>query len=62
MVFESDMFEILQGDVGPPALRPEARVFYDGIRELGWRVTRIAPGHGRLVEWSELVDALSGSE
>jgi glyoxylase-like metal-dependent hydrolase (beta-lactamase superfamily II) len=62
VVFESDMFEILQGDVGPPALRPEARVFYDGVRELGWSVNQIAPGHGRLVEWSELVDALSGSE
>ncbi len=61
LLFESDMFEILQGETGPRVVRPEARVFYDAVRKARWRVNQIVPGHGRLLKWQELVDALEES-
>jgi len=58
LIFQSDMFEILQGETGQPVVRPEARDFYDAVRKFRWRVDQIVPGHGRLLKWQELVDAL----
>jgi len=58
LIFQSDMFEILQGETGQPVVRPEARDFYDAVRKFRWRVDQIVPGHGRLFKWQELLDAL----
>jgi len=55
------MFEILQGETGQRVVRPEARDFYDAVRKARWRVDQIVPGHGRLLKWQELVDALEES-
>ncbi len=62
LIFQSDMLSILQGETGDPVIRPYTSEFYDAVREAGWRVDRIVPGHGRLTEWRELVDALEGLE
>ncbi len=62
LIFQSDMLSILQGETGDPVLRPYTKEFYDAVRQAGWRVDRIVPGHGRLAEWSELADALQSAE
>lgn len=62
ILFESDMFTVLNGETGPPVLRPEARDLRDAIIGAGWKVDQIVPGHGRLLTWKELVDALEASE
>ncbi len=61
LIFESDMFTILQGEMGLPPVRPEAQDFHDAVTQAGWRVDRIVPGHGRLLQWKELVDAIQAS-
>jgi len=62
LIFESDLFEILEGEAWPPLVRPEAKVFYEVVTEVGWKVDRIVSGHGRVVEWQELIDAIQASE
>ena len=62
LIFESDLFEILEGEGWPPEVRPEAETFYEFVRKAGWQVDRIVAGHGRVMEWQELVDALKASE
>ncbi len=62
LIFESDLFEILEGEAWPPLVRPEAKVFYEAVTEAGWKVDRIVSGHGRVVEWQELIDAIQASE
>jgi len=62
LIFQSDMLSILQGETGDPVLRPYTKEFYDAVRQAGWRVDRIVPGHGRLADWSELAEALQSAE
>ena len=62
LIFQSDMLSILQGESGDPVLRPYTREFYDAVVQQRWRVNRIIPGHGRIAEWQELVDALNKAE
>ena len=62
LIFESDLFEILEGEAWPPLVRPEAKVFYEVATEMGWEIDRIVSGHGRVVEWQELIDAIQASE
>ncbi|MBI2821121.1 MAG: hypothetical protein HYX74_02755, partial [Acidobacteria bacterium] len=59
LLFESDMFQILQGQRVPPRVSPETKAFYQAITSAGWQVERIVPGHGRLLQWQELVDAMA---
>jgi glyoxylase-like metal-dependent hydrolase (beta-lactamase superfamily II) len=62
LIFESDLFEILEGEAWPPLVRPEAKVFYEAVVKEGWKVDRIVSGHGRVVEWQEMIDAIQASE
>ena len=62
LIFESDLFEILEGEAWPPLVRPEAKVFYEAVTEAGWKIDRIVSGHGRVVKWQELIDAIQASE
>ncbi len=62
LIFESDLFSILQGQTGPPRIGADARVLYDVVTQEGWRVNQIVPGHGRLVGWDEFVTALNASK
>ncbi len=61
LIFESDLFSILQGQTGPPRVGPDAKILYDVVTQEGWRVNQIVPGHGRLVGWDEFVTALNAS-
>ena len=62
LIFQSDMLSILQGETGDPVLRPYTKEFYDAVKQAGWRVDRIVPGHGCLAEWSALAEALKSAE
>lgn len=62
IIFQSDMFTVLHGETGPPVVRPEAQDFHDAIIRAEWKVDQIVPGHGRLLTWEELVDALETSK
>ena len=57
---EDDLREFYEA--WPPLVRPEAKVFYEVVTEVGWKVDRIVSGHGRVVEWQELIDAIQASE
>jgi glyoxylase-like metal-dependent hydrolase (beta-lactamase superfamily II) len=58
LLFESDMFQILQGQSVPPRVTPETKAFYEAVNRAGWAVETIVPGHGRLLKWQDLVDAI----
>lgn len=58
LIFESDMFQILQDQTVPPRISPETRAFYDAVTRAGWTPDQIVPGHGRLLKWQDLVDTL----
>jgi glyoxylase-like metal-dependent hydrolase (beta-lactamase superfamily II) len=68
LIFESDLFQI-QSDTfqlvpeqtGPARVPPEGIDFYNAVTKTRWRVNRIVPGHGRVLEWKELVDAVNGT-
>ena len=62
IIFQSDMFTVLNGETGPPVIRPEAQDFHDAVIQAGWKVDQIVPGHGRLLTWKDLVDALEASK
>ncbi|MCK5352560.1 MBL fold metallo-hydrolase, partial [bacterium] len=62
IIFQSDMFTVLNGETGPPVVRPEAQDFHDAVIQAGWKVDQIVPGHGRLLTWKDLVDALEASK
>ena len=62
VVFESDMFTILRGETGTPMAPAPAKALYDAVTQAGWKVNQIVPGHGRLLQWSELVAGLEASE
>lgn len=66
LIFESDLFQI-QSDTfqivleqsGPVRVPPEGIDFYNAVTKARWKVNAIVPGHGRLLEWKELVDAVN---
>jgi len=68
LIFESDLFQI-QSDTfqlvpeqtGPARVPPEGIDFYNAVTKARWRVNRIVPGHGRVLEWQELVDAVNAT-
>ena len=62
IIFESDMFQILQGQKIPPRVTPETKAFYEAVTKAGWDVDQIAPGHGRLVKWQDLVDVMQKAQ
>jgi len=56
---QSDTFQILPEQSGPARIPPEGIDFYNAVTRARWRVNRIVPGHGRVLEWKELVDAVN---
>ena len=56
---QSDTFQILPEQTGPARVPPEGIDFYNAVTKARWRVNRIVPGHGRVLEWPELVDAVN---
>ena len=56
---QSDTFQILPEQSGPARVPPEGIDFYNAVTKARWRVNRIVPGHGRVLEWKELVDAVN---
>jgi len=62
LLFESDLFSLHEDESWPPPVGPPTRVFYEVVTKVGWRVDRIVPGHGRVVEWQELIDALKATD
>ncbi len=69
LIFESDMFQVqsdrfqvLPEQSGPAGVNPEGKAFYDAVTQAGWQVDRIVPGHGRLLQWRELADAVRASQ
>ncbi len=66
LIFESDLFQI-QSDTfqliseqsGSARVPPEGIDFYNAVTKARLRVNRIIPGHGRVLEWKELVDAVN---
>ncbi len=66
LIFESDLFQIqsntfqiIPEQSGPARVPPEGIDFYNAVTKARWRVDRIVPGHGRVLEWKELVDAVN---
>lgn len=62
LLFESDLFSLHEDESWPPPVSPATRVFYEAVTKAGWRVDRIVSGHGRVVEWQELIDALKATD
>ena len=62
LLFQSDLFSLHEDESWPPPVSPATRVFYEAVTKAGWRVDRIVPGHGRVVEWQELIDALKATD
>ena len=58
---QSDTFQILPEQSGPARVPPEGIDFYNAVTKARWRVNQIVPGHGRVLEWSELVDAVNAT-
>ena len=56
---QSDTFQILPEQSGPARVPPEGIDFYNAVTKARWRVNSIVPGHGRVLEWKELVDAVN---
>ncbi len=56
---QSDTFQILPEQSGPARVPPEAIDFYNAVTKARFKVNRIVPGHGRVLEWKELVDAVN---
>ncbi|MCH8017284.1 MAG: hypothetical protein IH917_11740, partial [Acidobacteria bacterium] len=50
---------ILPEQSGPARVPPEAIDFYNAVTKARLKVNRIVPGHGRVLEWKELVDAVN---
>jgi len=62
LLFQSDLFSLHEDESWPPPVSSATRVFYEAVTKAGWRVDRIVPGHGRVVEWQELIDALKATD
>ncbi len=58
---QSDTFQIIPEQSGPARVSTEGIDFYNAVTKARWRVNRIVPGHGRVLEWQELVDAVSAT-
>ena len=56
---QSDTFQIIPEQSGPACVPPEGIDFYNAVTKARLRVNRIVPGHGRVLEWKELVDAVN---
>ena len=57
LIFESDLFHTFQNQTSPTRIDDESQEFYEAVQRAGLRVDRVVPGHGRLLEWQELVEA-----
>ena len=58
---QSDTFQIVPEQSGPARVPPEGIDFYNAVTKARWRVNRIVPGHGRVLEWQELVDRVNAT-
>jgi glyoxylase-like metal-dependent hydrolase (beta-lactamase superfamily II) len=58
---QSDTFQILPEQSGPARVPPEGIDFYNAVTKARLRVNQIVPGHGRVLEWKELVDAVNAT-
>jgi glyoxylase-like metal-dependent hydrolase (beta-lactamase superfamily II) len=63
ILFESDMYGVQSDrwqvvlDDTPP-VRPEGVDFYEAVTKVGWRPRQIVTGHGILLSWSTLAEAV----
>ncbi len=58
---QSDTFQIIPEQTGPARVPPEGIDFYNAVTKARLRVNRIVPGHGRVLEWKELVDRVNAT-
>ena len=58
---QSDTFQIILEQSGPARVPPEGIDFYNAVTKARLRVNRIVPGHGRVLEWKELVDRVNAT-